>query len=55
MLKTTIGVFLGVLLAVGVFLYVRMEVRDHKRLNDVVEFLNATIQKSTQPLPANTK
>lgn len=55
MLKTIVGVFLGVLLAVGVFLYVRMEVRDHRNLNQVIQFLNASIQKSNQSLPANTK
>lgn len=55
MLKTTASVFLGLLLAVGVFLYVRMEARDHKRLNDVVEFLNKQIEKSAQPLPTNAQ
>jgi hypothetical protein len=55
MFKTTVAVFLGLLLAVGAFLYIRMEVRDHKRLNDVIEFLNSQIQKSAQPLPTQTK
>lgn len=51
MLKHIASVFIGVLLAVGLFLYIQMEVRDHKRLNQVVDFLNSQIQKSAKPLP----
>lgn len=54
MLKTTVSVFVGILLAVGAFLYIRMEIKDHARLNEVVNFLNSQIQ-AAQPLPAVTK
>lgn len=54
MIKTITGVSIGILVAIGIFLYVRMEVREHRTLNQVVQFLNQSIQKS-QALPTNAQ
>jgi len=52
MFKTIASVCVGVLLAIGLFLVIRVEVKDHQRLNAVVEFLNQSIQNS-QALKTN--
>lgn len=56
-MKTIAQVATGILLAVGVFLYARMEVRDHKALVQVVNYLNQAIaasqpQHAQAPAPA---